>query len=162
MQAPDRNRAAMNRPGNPYYRGAKSDHFDGEIFFNPGGIAPRSFADLLRWQFGGGKAKWPASWPSPFPPAKPAERITGDALRLTMVGHASVLIQTAGLNILVDPVWSERVSPYSFIGPRRVNAPGIAFEVRSLIQLGTARFYTYKEGVVASDGSFAFIIYKVG
>ncbi len=34
-----------------------------------------------------------------------------------MVGHASMLIQTAGLNILTDPVWSDRVSPFSFAGP---------------------------------------------
>ena len=45
-----------------------------------------------------------------------------------MVGHASVLIQIAGLNVLTDPVWSERVSPVSFLGPKRVTAPGIRFE----------------------------------
>ena len=39
---------------NPYYSGPVSDHFDGTRFFNPGGEAPRGFADLLRWQFGGG------------------------------------------------------------------------------------------------------------
>ena len=49
------------------------------------------------------------------------------ALRLTMVGHATLLVQMHGLNILTDPVWSERVSPLSFAGPKRVNAPGIAF-----------------------------------
>jgi L-ascorbate metabolism protein UlaG (beta-lactamase superfamily) len=45
-----------------------------------------------------------------------------------MVGHASVLIQVAGQNILVDPVWSERASPVAFAGPKRVTAPGIAFD----------------------------------
>ena len=44
-----------------------------------------------------------------------------------MIGHASLLIQVPGLNILTDPVWSQRVSPLSFVGPQRVNAPGIAF-----------------------------------
>ena len=44
-----------------------------------------------------------------------------------MVGHSTLLIQTAGLNILTDPVWSPRVSPLSFAGPKRVNPPGIAF-----------------------------------
>jgi L-ascorbate metabolism protein UlaG (beta-lactamase superfamily) len=39
-----------------------------------------------------------------------------------------VLLQTAGLNLLLDPVWSERVSPVSFAGPMRVNDPGVAFE----------------------------------
>jgi L-ascorbate metabolism protein UlaG (beta-lactamase superfamily) len=45
-----------------------------------------------------------------------------------MVGHATVLIQAAGRNYLVDPVWSGRASPYAWAGPRRVTAPGIAFE----------------------------------
>ncbi len=48
-------------------------------------------------------------------------------MRVTYIGHASFLIQTAGLNILLDPVWSERASPFSFIGPKRVNDPGVAF-----------------------------------
>ena len=38
-----------------------------------------------------------------------------------------MLIQTAGLNILLDPVWSDRASPFRFVGPKRVNDPGIAF-----------------------------------
>jgi L-ascorbate metabolism protein UlaG (beta-lactamase superfamily) len=42
------------------------------------------------------------------------------------VGHASHLIQAGGANILVDPVWSERCSPFTFAGPKRANAPGIA------------------------------------
>jgi L-ascorbate metabolism protein UlaG (beta-lactamase superfamily) len=48
-------------------------------------------------------------------------------VRISYVGHASFLIQTAGLNILLDPVWSKRASPSRFIGPKRVNDPGIAF-----------------------------------
>ena len=44
-----------------------------------------------------------------------------------MIGHASVLIQVAGLNILTDPVWSQRASPFSFAGPRRVAEPGVRF-----------------------------------
>jgi L-ascorbate metabolism protein UlaG (beta-lactamase superfamily) len=49
-------------------------------------------------------------------------------LRVALVGHATLLIQVAGLNILTDPVYAERASPVSFAGPLRVNAPGIAFE----------------------------------
>ncbi len=116
------------RDANRYYRGPQSDHFKDGVFFNPGGEAPRGFIDLLKWQFGGGRAKWPSSWPEPLLPAKPERRVDRDGLRVTMVGHASLLIQASGLNILTDPVWSERVSPVSFAGPRRVSAPGIAFE----------------------------------
>ena len=118
---------ARKRVANRYYRGPLSDHFDGTLFFNPNGKPPGRFADLLKWQLGGERAKWPAINPSPFNQAKPDERIGGAALRLTMVGHSSLLIQTAGLNILTDPVWSQRVSPLSFAGPKRVNAPGIGF-----------------------------------
>jgi L-ascorbate metabolism protein UlaG (beta-lactamase superfamily) len=114
--------------GNRYYKGSVSDHFDGTAFFNPNGISPRGFADLLRWQFNGQKQKWPAVFPSPFPQAKPAARVEGERLVVTYVGHASFMYQIGGLNILVDPVWSERTSPVSFAGPKRVNAPGIAFE----------------------------------
>ncbi len=120
-------RAAVSEIQNPYYTGPISDHFDGTVFFNPEGEAPLGFRELMRWQFGGGRMAWPKSAPSPFPPAKPDDRVDGDGLRVTMVGHATLLIQVAGLNILTDPVWSPRTSPFSFVGPKRVVAPGIAF-----------------------------------
>lgn len=113
---------------NPYYSGPKSDHFDGVRFFNPGGVEPGSFRDLLRWQFNGQRSKWPKAVESPFAGHKPEPRVEKSGLRVTMVGHATMLIQIAGVNILTDPVWSERVSPFSFIGPKRVVKPGIAFE----------------------------------
>ncbi|MEM0899997.1 MAG: MBL fold metallo-hydrolase, partial [Pseudomonadota bacterium] len=120
--------ATSGSGANPYYTGPVSAHFDGRNFFNPGGVPPGSFGDLLRWQLGGGRTAWPDKYPSPFPPAIPSRRVVGDELRVTMVGHATMLVQTAGLNILTDPVWSDRVSPVSFAGPRRYNEPGIVFE----------------------------------
>ncbi|MCV0394614.1 MAG: MBL fold metallo-hydrolase [Rhizobiaceae bacterium] len=119
--------ASKANAGNRYYSGPQSDHFDGRVFFNPNGTPPRGPGDLLRWQFGGGRAVWPATFPSPHEPARPDERVDGKNLRVTMVGHATLLVQVAGLNILTDPVWSDRASPVSFAGPKRVNAPGIAF-----------------------------------
>jgi L-ascorbate metabolism protein UlaG (beta-lactamase superfamily) len=113
-----------------YYTGPISDHFDGERFFDPRGAPSRGRRDLLRWmadRYGRGtRAKWPASAPSPYADRPPA-RVVGSAWRVSFVGHASWLVQTAGLNILLDPVWSERASPFQFIGPKRVNDPGIAF-----------------------------------
>lgn len=79
---------------------------------------------MLRWKLAGGAAKWPPS--VPVTPARPEPRV--DGLCVTMVGHASLLIQAAGVNILTDPVWSERASPFRRVGPKRVTAPGIAFE----------------------------------
>ncbi len=108
--------------------GPVSGHFDGERFFNPGGASPRGFLDLARWKLGGNDEDWPGTYPSPFPPDRPPSRVGGRALRVSFVGHATFLIQGAGLNILTDPVWSERASPFSFIGPKRANPPGIAFD----------------------------------
>ena len=112
-----------------YYVGARSDHFDGERFFNPG-MAPRKpggLLTILKWRLdGSNRAEWPAS--VPVTPARPAPRVEGDEMVVTAVGHASVLVQTHGLNILTDPVWSERASPFASMGPKRVRAPGVALE----------------------------------
>lgn len=101
-----------------------SDHFDGKRFFNPDGHDPRGLKDLLKWQFLEKKAPWPTS--VPVIPAIPKARV--EDLTITMVGHATLLIQIAGMNLLTDPVWSDRASPLSFAGPKRVTEPGIRFE----------------------------------
>ena len=111
------------------YDGPISDHFDGLNFFDPDGVPPKSLGEVLRWQFGSGRqrAEWPEWVPSPYADTPPP-RVNGGKVRLSFVGHASWLIQTSGLNILIDPVWSARVSPVSFAGPKRHNDPGIAFD----------------------------------
>jgi N-acyl-phosphatidylethanolamine-hydrolysing phospholipase D len=45
------------------------------------------------------------------------------------VGHTSFLIQIAGLNVLTDPIWSERASPVQFAGPRRWVPPAVEFDL---------------------------------
>ena len=110
-----------------YYRGPPSGHFDGARFFNPGASRPRPvnpqrFAS--RWS--GERSGWPER--VPVRPAVPPRRVFGDDMLVTWIGHATVLVQTQGLNILTDPIWSERASPFSFAGPRRVRAPGVRFE----------------------------------
>jgi hypothetical protein len=115
-----------------YYEGPRSGHFDGERFFNPdpdpaatlhGGPA-RYFN---RWL---GAADERARWPAQVSvrPTVPPRRVAGEAMLVTWIGHATVLVQTQGLNILTDPIWSERASPFSFLGPKRVRAPGVRFE----------------------------------
>lgn len=125
------NREHDERPGragrgNRYYKGPSSDHFDGTLFFNPG-QAPgaRNLRDVARWQLGGGRSPWPKRFESEAAPTRPARRIPGGRLVVTMIGHATLLIQTSGLNILTDPVWAERASPFALAGPRRVNEPGV-------------------------------------
>jgi L-ascorbate metabolism protein UlaG (beta-lactamase superfamily) len=110
---------------NPYFQGPPTYNFDGLRFFNPGEPdTDRSLGQVLRWKLAGSAAKWPKH--VPVIPVKPEHRV--DGLRVTVVGHASFLIQAGRLNILTDPVWSEFASPIRFAGPRRVVAPGIAFD----------------------------------
>lgn len=118
---------AKARSHNPYYSGPVSDHFDGLNFYNPGGHPPKGFVDLIKWQLGGGRKKWPRNYPSPYSDTPPS-RVGSNTIRVSYVGHASVLIQTGQLNILTDPVWSDRASPVKWAGPKRVNPPGIALE----------------------------------
>ncbi|MBY8829804.1 MBL fold metallo-hydrolase [Hephaestia mangrovi] len=116
-----------------YYRGPVSDHFDGQRFFNPGHddtVAPptgNSRGGFL-WRYITNRDKRP-EWPKQVPvtPGKPAARVEGEAMTVTWVGHASVLVQTEGLNILTDPVWSENAGPFG-LGPKRVTEPGVRFD----------------------------------
>ena len=112
-----------------YYRGPASDHFDGAHFFNPegeqgtGGAQHFTYTRMTRFLAGTDRVAWPAS--VPVTPTRPPARVDGQAMRVTWIGHSTVLVQTQGLNILTDPVWAERASPVSFIGPKRVREPGV-------------------------------------
>jgi N-acyl-phosphatidylethanolamine-hydrolysing phospholipase D len=55
-------------------------------------------------------------------------RANGTKPTVTWIGHATLLVQLGGLNVLTDPLWSERASPVDFAGPRRLVAPGMRFE----------------------------------
>ena len=115
---------------NAYYSGPVSDHFDGRVFYNRGHDGPRSFADLLRWNFLEKNERWPDAFPSPHPPVPDHELAKGaesGRVRIVHIGHASFLVQTHGRSILFDPVWSDRASPVSFAGPKRLNPPGLSF-----------------------------------
>lgn len=112
--------------GNRYYAGPVTDHFDGSKFYHAGlPSTDKSLLDLLRWRLFGKRAKWPAVVPGRSG-IKPDDRVEG--LRVTAIGHASLLIQVAGMNILVDPVWAERTSPLRRIGPKRHNPPAVALD----------------------------------
>jgi L-ascorbate metabolism protein UlaG (beta-lactamase superfamily) len=108
-----------------YYSGPVSDHFDGKHFFGPQRSGGKRLGDLLKWAISGERAKWPR-WIENAPQAAAPPRVASSDIRLTMIGHVTVLIQTAGLNIVTDPVWSNFAGPLPFAGPRRVRAPGIA------------------------------------
>ncbi|KAB2688470.1 hypothetical protein F9L08_06190 [Brucella tritici] len=110
---------------NRYYSGPVSDHFDGSRFFNPGSdVTDKSFRDILHWR----RTSVPAQWPTrvEIAPVVPDRRVSH--ARITIIGHATVLIQLCGLNIVTDPLWSERASPVGFAGPKRVSPPAVAFD----------------------------------
>lgn len=101
------------------------EHFRNGRFFNPG-ISEHGFARALKWMANRKIGPWRRWIPSTAGPRPPAQ-VEGAALRVTFVNHSTVLLQTEGLNILTDPVWSFRVSPVSFAGPQRHRDPGIRF-----------------------------------
>ncbi len=84
---------------------------------------------VLRWL----RTRQPQAWPhwvegEAFAP--PPQRLSGPQAgwRVTFINHATVLLQLGAYNLITDPVWAERVSPFSFAGPRRVRAPGVRLE----------------------------------
>lgn len=112
------------------HEGPKTAHFDGRTFTGPGGAPKNDLFDYLWMNItkpSDSVGAWPEHVVNQFDDVPPA-RIDGDALRVTYVGHATFLIQTQGLNILTDPIYSERASLVSWAGPKRVAAPGVRWE----------------------------------
>jgi len=52
----------------------------------------------------------------------------GDELQVTWIGHATLLVQYRGINVLTDPMFSDRASPVSFYGPRRYHPPAMSIK----------------------------------
>jgi N-acyl-phosphatidylethanolamine-hydrolysing phospholipase D len=112
------------KPGGPPH------HLEGGFRnLNPSYARP---AFWTRWSF-----VIPRLFKSTFssPEAFPVDANDGKALRenagtptVTWVGHSTILVQMDGVSFLTDPQWSERASPFSFAGPRRVVPPGLRFE----------------------------------
>jgi L-ascorbate metabolism protein UlaG (beta-lactamase superfamily) len=101
-----------------------SPHFDGKRFFNPDGKQARGLLDVLRWKLKSRAAKSPV-FIDDVQTSVPSHLLPDSQIRVTLINHSTVLVQANGLNILTDPVWSERASPVSFAGPRRRRAPGV-------------------------------------
>jgi len=85
-----------------------------KTFAYPGAPGPKSLRDVMKWAVTRSKARWP-KWVENPEPSPITNRVQGNDLRVTFINHATVLLQTHGLNILTDPVWSRRVtSGYHF------------------------------------------------
>ena len=121
--------AAVAVPGFFAYRydGPVSSNFDGTRFRNT--PADRNVVkgpfDLARWMLTREPGVWSERNDAVF--YHPPQRVEQD-LRVTFVNHSTVLVQADGLNILTDPVWSDRLSPVPLTGPKRFRAAGIDFE----------------------------------
>ncbi|MDG1437298.1 MAG: MBL fold metallo-hydrolase [Rickettsiaceae bacterium] len=104
-----------------------SDHFDGKRFFDPEVSNTNTFFRFLKWRV----TRKPPNWPDHIAVKHydvPPKVVLGDNLRVSNIGHVTFLIQTQGINILTDPVWSDRASPVSFAGSKRIIDPGVNFE----------------------------------
>jgi L-ascorbate metabolism protein UlaG (beta-lactamase superfamily) len=110
----------------PTHDGPITGHFDGQRFHDDPPVH-KSLGQVLKWQFSrasGGPWVRDLSPPETEPP--PARAGAGE-LRVTFVNHATVLVQVDGLNLLTDPIWAERASPFTWAGPQRYRAPGLRF-----------------------------------
>lgn len=101
------------------------NHFDGRKYYNSH-VNPRRMKDVIKWLW---KRKF-KSWPrlKKIQPKKPPmSRVPKGELWVTFINHSTVLIQLDGVNLLTDPIWSERAGPLAWAGLRRIYKPGIKF-----------------------------------
>ena len=100
--------------------------FPGGRFVNLHASTDHTLAEVWRWRAYRQAAPWPA-WVED-PPQPPPAPLPPGQVGATFIGHASWMVQLGGVAVLLDPFWSERASPVSFLGPRRVRAPGQPLE----------------------------------
>jgi N-acyl-phosphatidylethanolamine-hydrolysing phospholipase D len=104
------------------------------------GSVTKSLGEVLRWQWQRLRAGLPPAPTLPTPRQAPdldfirsnaqARGARAHAMlpAVTWIGHASALVQASGLNVLTDPIFSQRASPVQFAGPARAQPPGIALQ----------------------------------
>lgn len=109
------------------YQGPPSDHFNGERFFNPTPFREKSFWDVVRWKLTSTAKKWPIVTKNiAQPQIIDNKTLAPNQVHITFVNHATFLIQLKDINILTDPIWSERSSPFQWLGPKRIRPPGMS------------------------------------
>lgn len=120
----------------------KSNHYNGDLFHNPGEKPfGKSLWEVIKWKLTSDVVEFPEKVPIENYPLRPL--MADDLVNVTFINHATMLIQLPGLNILTDPVYSERVSPLSFMGPKRVKEPGLPFDVLPKIDIVTVSHNHY-------------------
>lgn len=91
-------------------------------FHNPSGLGPSlqgpPWPVMKDFFFGGGQRRPTRALPVESPLPVLAKRASTE-LRMTWLGHSTVLIEIDGVRVLTDPVFGERVAPVTFAGPKR-------------------------------------------
>lgn len=118
--------SCASSPSNYVDQREKSAHFNGKSFQNPNPNNKTLFS-FLKMRLETPYSDWPQWRESQYRQAA-SERVKGNELHIMHINHSTVLIQLGGINILTDPIFSERCSPLSWIGPKRVRNPGIRFK----------------------------------
>lgn len=117
----------MTEPADPF---APARQINGR-FVNASGHAQDGGWRVLKWFATRQPGPWPKHLPN-VPAATPLAHGDAGSIRVTVIGHATVLIQVGGkvggMNILTDPVWAERAGPLSWLGVKRARSPAIAFD----------------------------------
>ena len=112
-------------PGQPAHHVRGGFRNTNPEFRRPDGWTRWSFLVSRAWQ----SFTAPRAFSAPrVPNDGQALRGTPTAPTITWVGHATLIVQLDGVTILTDPQWSDRASPLSWAGPRRLGHPGVAFE----------------------------------
>jgi L-ascorbate metabolism protein UlaG (beta-lactamase superfamily) len=79
-------------------------------------------------------AKWPESLPLKTTPMLEQNPV-GEQATVTWIGHATFLIEFENMRVLTDPVYSDSVSPISWLGPKRVTPPALSLEKTPKVDL---------------------------
>ncbi|CZT43023.1 probable FMP30 Found in Mitochondrial Proteome [Rhynchosporium secalis] len=116
----------------PEDNAAKAHHAkDGKGFVNPWpswvDFNPLVFSGQMIWRIVTGKWTWPDTTPPTVTVVQPIllpSRTSSTSLRATWLGHACYYVEfPSGLRVLFDPVFEDRCSPFSFMGPKRYTEP---------------------------------------
>jgi L-ascorbate metabolism protein UlaG (beta-lactamase superfamily) len=105
---------------------------EGKRYINPvptsvGGWS--TFFKALRRYLTNREERTPKQSPGPFrTDARVYEHPPASGLRVTWMGHSSMLVEIDGARVLVDPVWDQRVAPVEWAGPKRFFAPPLPLE----------------------------------
>lgn len=98
----------------------RSAYHNGKRFTYPDKLAEKGLTNDVRISV---KGKSPSDKLPVFTPN--FNTVRPEKVKVTWFGHSSVLLQMHGMNILIDPIFSERSSPFQWIGPKRFSCPSI-------------------------------------